>query len=55
LFAPTIPLEIHERLPFVSFVNSVEEGIELAQQRYPKEASVLIFPNGGITYPILKK
>ncbi|NPV85746.1 MAG: nickel-dependent lactate racemase [Anaerolineae bacterium] len=53
LYAPTIPQEIHERLPFVSFVASVEEGLQRAGQRFPRAADVLVFPNGGSTYPIL--
>ena len=53
LYAPTIPLEIHERLPFVDFVNGVEEGIALARKRFPGAADVLVFPHGGITYPIM--
>ncbi len=53
LYAPSIPLEIHERLPFVDFVNGVEEGIALARKRFPGKADVLVFPHGGITYPIM--
>lgn len=53
LYAPTIPQEIHERLPFVSFVASVEEGLQRAKQRFRRGADVLVFPNGGSTYPIL--
>jgi len=53
LYGPTIPTEIHERLPFVSFVASPQEGLARAQQRFPKEASVLVLPHGGSTYPIV--
>ena len=53
LYAPTIPQEIHERLPFVSFVASIEEGLQRARQRFPRGAEALVFPNGGSTYPIL--
>ena len=53
LYAPTIPEEIHERLPFVTFVSSPEEAIRLAQEKAPKKAKVLVFPHGGMTYPIL--
>ena len=53
LYGPTIPLEIHERLPFVNFVNSLEEGLQRASQRFPHKAEVVVFPYGGSTYPIL--
>lgn len=53
LYAPTIPQEIHERLPFVSFVPNVQTALELAKKRFPEKASVLVFPQGGMTYPIL--
>jgi nickel-dependent lactate racemase len=53
LYAPTIPQEIHERLPFVTFVNTVEEGLQRARRRFPAQANVLVFPFGGSTYPIL--
>ncbi len=52
-YGPTIPQEIHERLPFVTFVNTIEEGLQRARRRYPAQAKVLIFPYGGSTYPIL--
>lgn len=51
LYAPTIPVEIHERLPFVQFISSPEEGIARAAKRFPRGADVLVFPSGGITYP----
>lgn len=53
MYAPTIPQTIHENLPFVTFVPSLEKAIELAKAQYPAQADVLVFPNGGITYPIL--
>jgi hypothetical protein len=53
LYGPTIPLEIHERLPFVNFVNSLDDGLQRARQRFPQKAEVVIFPHGGSTYPIL--
>ncbi|MDR3573385.1 MAG: nickel-dependent lactate racemase [Anaerolineaceae bacterium] len=54
LYGPTIPIEIHERLPFVNFINSLEEGLQRACQRFPKKAEVVVFPYGGSTYPILE-
>jgi nickel-dependent lactate racemase len=53
MYAPSIPVEIQERLPFVSFVNSPGEAIQKAQLHHRQKVSVLVFPNGGITYPIL--
>ncbi len=53
MYAPTIPVTIHENLPFVSFVESMEHALELAKTKYPNGADVLVFPNGGITYPML--
>lgn len=53
IYGPTIPLEIHERLPFVTFVGSPQEAVEYARQRFPGKADVIVFPDGGSTYPIL--
>ncbi len=53
LYAPTIPEKIHENLPFVTFVPSVEAGLERAKRRFPGKARVLVAPHGGMTYPIL--
>ena len=53
MYAPTIPTAIHPNLPFVDFISSVQEGLSLASRKFPNQPDVLIFPNGGITYPIL--
>jgi len=53
VYAPTIPLETRANLPFVTFVESPEEGLAFARAKFPRKASVLVFPNGGSTYPIL--
>jgi lactate racemase len=53
MIAPTIPVEIHERLPFVEFVPDAQAAIAVAQARYKNGAEVLVFPHGGITYPDL--
>jgi nickel-dependent lactate racemase len=53
LYAPTIPEQIHENLPFVTFMPDVQAGITRARQRFPKKARVLVAPHGGMTYPIL--
>lgn len=54
LYAPNIPEEIHERLPFVRFAASAEAALEQAKTRFPGKAEVLVFPHGGMTYPILR-
>ena len=54
IYAPTIPLAIRERLPFVRFVNCPNEAVNLAQRSVRKDATILVFPRGGITYPALK-
>jgi len=53
LYAPTIPLEIHERLPFVRFASSPEAALQEARTKFLGRANVLVFPYGGSTYPIL--
>jgi hypothetical protein len=53
LYAPTIPADVQANLPFVTFVDSVEDAIGAARRRFPGRAEVLAFPHGGITHPIL--
>jgi hypothetical protein len=53
LYAPTIPAEVRASLPFVQFVDSPEEAITQARDLVSGKAEVLVFPHGGITYPIL--
>jgi len=53
MYAPTIPSEARENLVFIEFVNSPEEGIELAREKFPGKAQVALFPHGGMTYPII--
>jgi lactate racemase len=53
IYGPTIPEKVHPNLPFVTFIKSIEEFIQFASNRKPNRPEVLIFPNGGITYPIL--
>lgn len=53
LYAPTIPMDVRANLPFVTFVDSVEGALAAAHRRMPKRAEVLVFPYGGITYPVL--
>lgn len=53
LYAPTIPANVKAKLPFVTFVDNVEDAFVAAKRRFPRRAEVLAFPHGGITYPIL--
>ena len=53
MYAPTIPQEARDNLVFIEFVNSPDEAIELARQKFSKKAEVAIFPHGGMTYPIV--
>ncbi len=51
MYGPTIPEVNQKNLVFVDFVQQPSQAIELARQRFPKKADVLVFPHGGITYP----
>ncbi len=53
MYAPTIPQEIHERLPCVLFCASPQETLDRAARLVPAQARVLALPYGGSTYPIL--
>ena len=44
LYAPTIPAEIHERLPFVQFVSSPEEGVACRSQTLPEWCGCACLP-----------
>lgn len=52
IYAPTIPEDARAGLPFVAFVDDVQEAVTLAQRRVPV-GDVLAFSHGGSTYPIL--
>ncbi|MDD5368982.1 MAG: nickel-dependent lactate racemase [Anaerolineaceae bacterium] len=54
MVAPTIPAETKSHLPFVRFADSLPAAVEMARQRAPHHASVLVFPHGGITYPVFE-
>jgi nickel-dependent lactate racemase len=53
LYAPTIPAEVRDGLPFVEFVDSLEAAIARARSIVGPTARVLVFPEGGVTYPVL--
>lgn len=53
MYAPTIPAQVQENLPFMDFIESPQGAIAVAVKKFPHQAEVLIFPHGGITYPEL--
>jgi nickel-dependent lactate racemase len=53
MYAPTIPATVQANLPFVDFHPAAQAAIEQARLRFPGQASVLVFPHGGSTYPML--
>jgi nickel-dependent lactate racemase len=53
MYAPTIPEKVKANLPFVDFVDSPQQAIEMAKQKVGNKADVLLFPHGGSTFPIL--
>jgi lactate racemase len=53
VYAPTVPADKRAGLPFVQFVESPQEAITEAQKTVGRNAKVLAFPYGGITYPVL--
>lgn len=53
MYASTIPTQVKERLVFVSFLDNPEQAISYAARKLPGRRSVVIFPQGGITYPVI--
>ena len=53
IYAPTIPEDARAGLPFVAFVDDVQEAVDLAKRRVPV-GDVVAFSHGGSTYPILR-
>jgi len=53
MYAPTIPPGVQANLPFVEFAATPEEALAIARGVFPGKADVLVFPYGGVTYPIL--
>ena len=53
LYAPTVPKEFAARVPTAEFCWTLDEMWALARQKFPGRADVLIFPAGGVTYPIV--
>ena len=53
-YAPGLPPELGRKLRFLEIHHRIEDAMESAHRAHPSRASVLIFPKGGMTYPILK-
>jgi nickel-dependent lactate racemase len=53
VYAPTVPAENRARLIFFEFVTKAQEAVNQAIQSVGGHASVLVFPHGGSTYPVL--
>ena len=41
------------RAHFSTLLDTVDEAMDIARRRFPGQADALVFPYGGITYPIL--
>jgi lactate racemase len=52
-FAPAIPRAQAKRLSFLRTVAEPQELIRRAAAQSPRNATVAIFPQGGVTYPVL--
>jgi lactate racemase len=52
-FSPNVPYEFVEKMPFFDISDSVDKMIVKARDAIGGPATVLIFPSGGVTYPIL--
>jgi len=53
LYAPNIPREFAARVPTAEFCWHLDEMWRLARRKFPGRADVLVFPAGGVTYPIV--
>ena len=53
IYAPTAPREFAAGMPTAEFSWTLDEMWTLARRRFPGRADVLLFPAGGVTYPIV--
>jgi hypothetical protein len=53
IYAPTVPREFAARAPTAEFSRTIDETWTLARRKFPGRADVLVFPAGGVTFPIL--
>jgi lactate racemase len=54
-YAPAIPRAQANRLAFLRTVANPQELVRRAARRAPRNATVAIFPQGGVTYPVLRR
>lgn len=52
-YAPTLTTTQAKVLPTLRLVSRPEEMIRRAARRSPRQASVAIFPRGGVTFPVM--
>lgn len=52
-YCPNLPQEFSSKLPFLDMHKSLDEVLKRAHTSMPGPADVLVFPKGGVTYPIL--
>jgi nickel-dependent lactate racemase len=53
VYAPSVPADKRAGLPFVEFVDAPAAALARAAQLAGDRASVLAFPYGGVTYPVV--
>ena len=51
-YAPNLPPEISERLPFLEIHHDLDAAVASALRAVP-HGDLLVFPQGGVTYPVL--
>ncbi|MDP8223563.1 MAG: nickel-dependent lactate racemase [Candidatus Lernaella stagnicola] len=52
-YAPTISPDVKRRLPFYDMHANIDEALAAAARLTPR-GRVFVFPNGGVTYPIVE-
>lgn len=53
VYAPSVPREFAATVPIAEFAWTLDELWAAARRRFPARADVLVFPAGGVTYPVL--
>jgi nickel-dependent lactate racemase len=54
-YAPTVPPEAAAAMPIVDFFCSTGDMMKAAAHRFPRGAEVLVFPAGGVTFPVFEE
>lgn len=54
-YSPNVPAEFSRRMPFFEIHADTDALIRRAARSAPRRARVLVFPLGGVTYPILSR